>query len=70
MLRILTTEAIKKGWLEIMNKNLRSRNELFHLYNPKKEGLGLYDIHYINAYKKDKRLRNKLNKNHKGRNAA
>ena len=53
-----------------MNKNPKSRTRLFHLYNPKKEGLGLYDIHYINAYKKDKRLRNELNKNHKGRNAA
>ena len=28
-----------------------------HLYNPKAEGLGSYDIHYINAYKKDKVLK-------------
>ncbi len=53
-----------------MNKNSKSRNGLFHLYNPKKEGLGSYDIHYINAYKKDKRLKNDLNKNIKERNAA
>jgi len=39
-----------------MNKNSNSRNSLIHLYNPKKEGLGTYDIHYINAYKKNKIL--------------
>ena len=27
-----------------------------HLYNPKAEGLGTYDIHYINAYRKMKKL--------------
>ena len=53
-----------------MNKILKSRNRLSHLYNPKKEGLGSYDVHYINAYKKDKRLKNELNKNDKGRYAA
>ena len=35
-----------------MNNNSNSRNGFIHLYNPKKEGLGSYDIHYINAYKK------------------
>ena len=64
------TEAIKREWLEIMNKNSKSRNRLFHLYNPKKEGLGSYDVHYINAYKKDKRLKKQTSKNNKGRNAA
>ena len=34
-----------------MNKNLNSKNGSIHLYNPKKEGLGHYDVHYINAYK-------------------
>tara|TARA_B100000965_G_C19012934_1_gene507486 strand:- start:15 stop:176 length:162 start_codon:yes stop_codon:yes gene_type:complete len=34
-----------------MNKNLNSRNGSIHLYNPKKEGLGHYDVHYINAHK-------------------
>jgi len=53
-----------------MNKISKSRDRLLHLYNPKKEGLGSYDIHYINAYKKDKRLKNELNKNNKGRYAA
>ena len=48
----------------IMNKNKNSRNGLIHLYNPKNEGLGRYDFHYINAYKKihrdkDKDLREK-----------
>ena len=43
-----------------MNKNSKSRNGFIHLYNPKKEGLGAYDVHYINAYKKDKSLKNNL----------
>ena len=39
-----------------MNNNSSSKNGSIHLYNPKKEGLGCYDIHYVNAYKKrDKR---------------
>ena len=37
------------------NKN-KSRNGLIHLYNPKVEGLGGYDINYINAYKKNKHI--------------
>ena len=61
---------MKREGIEIMNKNSKSRNGLFHLYNPKKEGLGSYDIHYINAYKKDIRLKDGLNKNEKGRYAA
>ena len=61
---------MRREWLEIMNKNSISRNRFIHLYNPKKEGLGSYDVHYINAYKKDKRLKNELNKNDKGRYAA
>ena len=35
-----------------MNNKSKSRNGLIHLYNPKKEGLGSYDVHYINASKK------------------
>ena len=61
---------MKIEWLEIMNKIPKFRNKLLHLYNPKEEGLGSYDVHYINAYKKDKRLKNELNKNDKGRYAA
>ena len=53
-----------------MNKNLKSRNGFIHLYNPKKEGLGSYDVNYINAYKKDKSLKNHLNKRVKERYAA
>ena len=34
-----------------MKKNLNSRIGSIHLYNPKKEGLGQYDVHYINGYK-------------------
>ena len=63
-------KKIKREWLEIMNKISKSRNGLLHLYNPKEEGLGSYDVHYINAYKKDKRSRKELKKNDKERNAA
>ncbi len=53
-----------------MNKNQKSRHGLNHLYNPKKEGVGAYDYHYINAYKKNKNLRNKLNKSNEERYVA
>ena len=53
-----------------MNKISKSRNGLIHLYNPKKEGLGSYDVHYINAYKKDKNLKNNTNKSDNERHAA
>ena len=53
-----------------MNNNSKSRNGFIHLYNPKEEGLGSYDLHYINAYKKDKKLKNNLNKRDKERYAA
>ena len=36
-----------------MNNNKKPRNSI-HLYNPKSEGLGAYDIHYINAYRNNK----------------
>ena len=39
-----------------MKKNPKSRNGFIHLYNQEKEGLGKYDIHYINGCKKSKRL--------------
>ena len=46
-----------------MNKNLKTRNGYLHLYNPKVEGLGCYDVHYINANKKNysKRTKKKIN---------
>ena len=43
-----------------MNNKHISRNGFTHLYNPKEEGLGSYDVNYINAYKKDKSLNNNL----------
>ena len=53
-----------------MFKKSTARNGFIHLYNPKKEGLGSYDVNYINAYRKDKRLQNKLNMKNKKRYAA
>tara|TARA_B100000214_G_scaffold106104_1_gene74538 strand:+ start:358 stop:519 length:162 start_codon:yes stop_codon:yes gene_type:complete len=53
-----------------MNKISTSRSGFIHLYNPKKEGLGSYDVHYINAYKKNRKLKNELNKIHEERYAA
>ena len=47
-----------------MHKNLNSQSSLIQLYNPKQEGLGNYDINYINAYKKykDKKIKsNQIN---------
>ena len=61
---------IRREWLEIMNKYSKSRNRFIHLYNPKKEGLGPYDVHYINAYKKEKRLKKNPTKYDKERFAA
>ena len=60
----------KGEWLKIMNKNSKSRNGFIHLYNPKKEGLGSYDVHYINAYKKDKSQKNNFKKSDRERYAA
>ena len=45
-----------------MKKNLNHRNGFIHLYNPKEEGLGTYDVHYINANKKEARIKNQKNK--------
>ena len=53
-----------------MNKNSKSRNGFIHLYNPKEEGLGSYDVNYINAYKKDKNNKNNLQKSDRERYAA
>tara|TARA_Y100001968_G_scaffold297503_1_gene306581 strand:- start:308 stop:463 length:156 start_codon:yes stop_codon:yes gene_type:complete len=42
------------------NKNKQNQTGFIHLYNPKKEGLGDYDINYINANKKlNKQITNK-----------
>ena len=53
-----------------MNKYTKSRNGYIHLYNPKKEGLGSYDVHYINAYKKDKSIKRQIVKKDLERPAA
>ena len=53
-----------------MNKSSKSRNGFIHLYNPKKEGLGPYDVNYINAYKKIKTSKNKPNNERRERYAA
>ena len=54
----------------ITKKNSNSRNGFIHLYNPKKEGLGSYDVHYINAYKKNHKERIKRNESDNERSAA
>ena len=40
-----------------MNKIPKERSISMNLYNPKAEGLGTYDIHYMNAIKKNKTLK-------------
>ena len=40
-----------------MNKTIYSRCRPIHLYNPENEGLGSYDLHYINAVRKNKRFK-------------
>tara|TARA_Y100001968_G_scaffold327587_1_gene372917 strand:- start:367 stop:534 length:168 start_codon:yes stop_codon:yes gene_type:complete len=44
----------------IMDKSIKSRTGSIHLYDRNKEGLGSYDIHYINAYKKNKKLKQQM----------
>tara|TARA_B100001250_G_C19473304_1_gene645486 strand:+ start:145 stop:306 length:162 start_codon:yes stop_codon:yes gene_type:complete len=53
-----------------MNKNSNSRNGSTHLYNRKKEGLGSYDIHYINANINKNIIKNKQNETNTERHAA
>ncbi len=54
----------------IMYKKSKTRNGSIHLYNPKKEGIGSYDLNYINAYKKNKSIYNKLEGKNNQRYAA
>ena len=56
--------------MKTVNKFQNSRNRLIHLYNPKEEGLGSYDINYINAYKKKKFIKRGFHKNNNPRYAA
>ena len=53
-----------------MNKNNKERRGSIHLYNPKKEGLGAYDINYINANKQNKEIKEPSKNPNKMRNAA
>tara|TARA_Y100001968_G_C18952436_1_gene523831 strand:+ start:254 stop:415 length:162 start_codon:yes stop_codon:yes gene_type:complete len=46
-----------------MNNKQNSRIGYTKLYNQKHEGIGSYDIHYINAYKKTKERENKAKQN-------
>ena len=62
------TEQIE--WLKIMKKNTSYRSGFIHLYNPKKEGLGSYDVHYINASKNKNIIKNNQKKNSNERFAA
>ena len=43
-----------------MNNNSKSRTGFIHLYDPKKEGLGSYDVNYVNAHRKKKKNKNNL----------
>ena len=53
-----------------MKEDSKSRSKSIHLYNPKKEGVGAYDAHYINAYRKNKSIKNKIESNRTKRCAA
>ena len=53
-----------------MRNNSISRSGFIHLYNPKLEGLGTYDVHYINAYKNNKKIIYKNVENKIERDAA
>ena len=53
-----------------MNKKQNSRKGFTPMYNPRKEGIGAYDINYINAYKKRKILERLLKQSTNERQAA
>ena len=55
---------------KIMKNNYNTRLSPIHLYNPKEEGLGSYDFHYINAYKKNNRIKLQQKKRTNERYAA
>ena len=49
----------------MLNKKYGKRVITINLYNPKEEGVGKYDVHYINAYNriKGKDRKDELNQN-------
>ncbi len=55
-----------------MSKESNLRNESIHLYDPIKEGWSSYDINYINALRKKRKLKSEyeVNKTQKERYAA
>ena len=53
-----------------MYQKSKSRYGLIHLYNPKKEGLGPYDVNYMNAQRKNKNFKKKLYIHNNQRNVA
>ena len=53
-----------------MNKKKQTREGFTRLYNPKQEGIGAYDMYYINAYKKIKRIERLVKQNPPKRQAA
>ena len=55
-----------------IDKKLNAHKKILHLYNPKTEGLGSYDVNYINASKKERYIKQKQIKNRilNERNAA
>ena len=63
-------KSSKKEQHRIMKNNSTSRRNFIHLYNPQVEGLGPYDVHYINAYKNNMKNKKKNFKAKIERNAA
>ena len=52
-----------------MEKTSNRRHRFLHLYDPKEEGIGSYDLNYMNAKRKEKIISD-LMKNNYRRNAA
>ena len=53
-----------------IKNNISGQRPYLHLYDPKKEGLGSYDVNYINAYEKKYKLQTKETKTNERRYAA
>ena len=49
-----------------MIKSFKPGKRFLNLYNPLKEGIGSYDVHYINAHKRKDKHKKQIN----GRRAA
>tara|TARA_Y100001968_G_scaffold316308_1_gene343969 strand:+ start:681 stop:848 length:168 start_codon:yes stop_codon:yes gene_type:complete len=53
-----------------IKKNINWERPCLHLYNPQKEGLGSYDVNYINAYEKKYKLEREGKNMNERRHAA